>query len=92
MERQLDFDNFESMVASKILYEGKFLYGDMGIFNKIKEMLFNKGIPVKLKVLEEKALMNRNNAISQLLKSQGTPSNQEDMKLFYTKEEKEEFF
>jgi len=92
VERQLDFDNFESMVASKILYEGKFLYGDMGIFNKIKEMLFNKGIPVKLKVLEEKALMNRNNAISQLLKSQGTPSNQEDMKLFYTKEEKEEFF
>ncbi|HHU86853.1 MAG: hypothetical protein ACOX86_00075 [Pelotomaculaceae bacterium] len=92
VERQLNFDNFEAMVASKILFEGKFLYGDMGIFNKIKEMLFNKGIPEKLEALEEKALMNRNNAISYLLKFKGTLSDQESMKLFYTKEEKEEFF
>ncbi len=92
VERQLDFDNFESMVASKILYEGKFLYGDIGIFNKIKEMLINKGIPRKLMALEEKALMNRNNAVSYLLKFKGTLSDQESMKLFYTKEEKEEFF
>jgi hypothetical protein len=53
---------------------------------------FNKGIPEKLEALEEKALMNRNNAISYLLKFKGTLSDQESMKLFYTKEEKEEFF
>ena len=89
VERQLDFDNLTMVLKT---YEGKFLYGDIGIFNKIKEMLFNKGIPEKLEALEEKALMNRNNAISYLLKFKGTLSDQESMKLFYTKEEKEEFF
>jgi len=80
------------MVASKILYEGKFLYGNFDIFKQIKKMLIDEGIPEKIRVLEEKALLNRNNAKTQLLKYEGKLTDEESMKLFYTKEEKEEFF
>lgn len=80
------------MVASKILYEGKFLYGNIEIFNQIKKMLVDEGIPQKIRALVEEALRNRNNAIAHLLKYEGRLTNEENMKLVYTKEEKEEFF
>ena len=92
VKEQLKFDSFESMVASKILYEGKFLYGNFDIFKQIKKMLADEGIPEKIRILEEKALLNRNNAKAQMLKYEGKLTDEESMKLFYTKEEKEEFF
>jgi len=92
VKNQLKFDSFHSMVASKVLYEGKFLYGNLDMFCKVKKMLLDEGIPEKIAALEEKALINRNNAKSYLLKYEGTLSEEENMKLFYTKEEREEFF
>ena len=92
VKAQLKFDSFESMVASKILNEGKFLYGSFDIFKQIKQMLIDECIPEKIRVLEEEALLNRNNAKAQLLKHEGKLTDEEHMKLFYTKEEKEEFF
>ncbi|MEG6522912.1 hypothetical protein [Desulfotomaculum sp. 1211_IL3151] len=89
---QLKFDSFEAMVASKILHEGKFLYGNFDIFKRVKEMLIEEGIPEKIKTLEEEAQMNRNNARTYLLAYEGQLTDEENMKLFYTKEEKEEFF
>lgn len=92
VEEQLQFDNFKLMVASKILYESKFMYGEQKIFKKIKEMLFAKEIPEKLQTIEKKAAANREAAESYLLNGTGTLSEQESLKLFYTKEEKEEIF
>lgn len=89
---QLKFDNFESMVASKVLYEGKFLYGSEEIFKEIKTMLAEEGIPEKLNALEIEALANREKSAAHLLKQEGKLAKEEDMKLFYTKEEREEFF
>jgi len=91
VKEQLKFNSFKSMVASKILYEGKFLYGNIDIFNNIKKMLMDESIPEKIKALEETASRNRNEAIAHLLNYEGKLTNEEDMKLFYTKEEKEEF-
>ena len=67
VKEQLKFNSFKSMVASKILYEGKFLYGNIDIFNNIKKMLMDESIPEKIKDLEEKALRNRNETIANLL-------------------------
>lgn len=92
VKNQLKFDSFKSMVASKILHEGKFLYGNFDIFKQIKQMLIDEGIPEKIRILEEEALLNRNNATIHLLKCEGKLADEENMKLFYTKEEREEFF
>ena len=89
---QLNFNNFKSMVASKILHEGEFLYGSGEIFRKIKKMLAEKKIPEKLLALEKEAVINRKNAESRLLESTGVFPEEECMKLFYTKQEREEIF
>jgi len=89
---QLKFDNFKSMIASKILDEGKFLYGSRDIFKKIRGMLLESRIPEKLLAIEEKAIVNRENARSYLLSSTDILPEEECMKLFYTKQEKEEIF
>ena len=92
VETQLKFNTFNYMVASKILYEGKFLYGSQKIFKKIKKMLLERKIPDKLRVIEEKAITNRKDAESYLLNNTGVLPEEECLKLFYTKQEKEEIF
>ena len=92
VETQLKFNTFNCMVASKILHEGKFLYGSQKIFEKIKKMLLERKIPEKLHVIEEKAITNRKNAESYLLNKTGVLPEEECLKLFYTKQEKEEIF
>lgn len=89
---QINFNSFKFMVASKILYEGKFLYGSTELFKKIKEMLLEKKIPQKLLALEKEAIAGRKNAESHLLEGSGEFPEDEYMKLFYTKQEKEEIF
>lgn len=92
VREQLKFDTFKSMIASKILSEGEFLYGSRNIFEKIKEMLLKSKIPEKLLAIEEKAAVNREKAISCLLNSTELLPEEQYMKLFYTKQEKEEIF
>jgi len=89
---QLKFDSFESMIAAKIFDEGKFLYGNRDIFQKVKQLLLEHGIPDKIAALEEQAIISRNDAIAYLLKCKETLTDEKNMQLFYTKEEKEEFF
>src|SRR4030042_1363788 len=89
---QLKFDTFKSMIASKILDEGEFLYGSRNIFEKIKEMLLENRIPEKLLAIEEKAIAERENARSYMLSSAEILPEDEYMQLFYTKQEKEEIF
>ncbi len=92
VENQLHFNSFEFMVASKLLHEGKFLYGSMRLFENIKKMLQKKRIPEKLTRLENMAIIERVNAKSCLLNDPDPLSQDEYTKLFYTKEEVEEIF
>ncbi|MDW7738942.1 MAG: hypothetical protein SCJ97_02635 [Bacillota bacterium] len=89
---QLKFDNFKSMVASKILYEGEYLYGSKKIFRTIGKMLIDSGIPNIIAGLEKNAALERQAAEHQLLKAEETEDRDHLMALFYTTEEKEEIF
>ena len=92
VEEQLNFDTFEHMVASKILYEGIFLFGSYDLFNKVKDMLAKQKITEKLKKLEETAFSKRKDAWLYLLNNESTPDQEKYKNLFYTKEETEEIF
>ncbi len=91
VKRQLEFNDFKDMVASKILYEGCYLYGSRVLFAKIKEMLNDYGTGEKIRLLEEKARFNRLKAEKTLLSTPGFDGDYL-MTLFYTTEEKEEIF
>ncbi len=92
VQEQLEFKDFKGMVAAKILYEAHYLYGSRGIYDKVKQMLVEQGIPEKMLCLERKAQKDRKNAEAYLLNIQDGLSEAEAMKLFYTAEEKEEIF
>jgi hypothetical protein len=92
VKAQLKFNDFKSMIASKILFEGQFLYGSRKIFEKIKKMILKSKIPEKLRIMEEKAVTNREKAESYLLNNTRVFPGEEYLKLFYTKQEREEIF
>jgi len=92
VEKQLEFEGFKSMVASKVLDEGKFLCGSFELFSEIKKMNADRGIPGKLAALKEKASIARENARLKLLAFDDAINDNEMKQLFYTTEEMEEFF
>jgi hypothetical protein len=91
-KKQLRFDRFESMIAAKILWEGKYLYGCRDLFEAVKKWLEEEDIPAKLKEMEIRARTNRTDAESFLLKSDQALSREEYLTLFYTSEESEEIY
>lgn len=93
VEKQLAFDSFEAMVASKVLNEGKYLCGSPLLYEEIKRMVLDFGIPEKLAALKEKAEIDRENAKKRLLELYYGVINDKEMgQLFYTTNEREEFF
>ncbi len=92
VREQLQFKTFKAMVASKILEEGQYLYGNYGLFERIKGMIVQYGIPEEIRSLEEKARLDRISAERSLSSSADTANRDELMALFYTTEEKEEIF
>lgn len=92
VREQLQFKNFKAMVASKILEEGKYLYGSLSLFEQIKKLIVDNCIPEKIRLLEEKAYINRVAAEHSLLSADDTEDHDQLMALFYTTEEKEEIF
>jgi len=92
VREQMQFNSFEFMVASKILDEGKFLYGNISIFENVKNMLSENKIPEKLKKMEDNAASDREDARTYLLKSSEALTPDEYKNLFYTTEETEEIF
>ncbi len=92
VKKQSSFNAFKFMVASKILNEGQLLYGSRDIFNKIKKILSEGKIPEKIEKLRGEAIKNREDAISYLLEKEGPLPEEDSMKLFYTKHEKEEIY
>jgi hypothetical protein len=95
---QMEFKDFKSMVACKILHEGAFLYGNHDIFNLIKSTLVEKNVPEKLLKLENEAIENSKAAFKYLLNlsekevNKSEPLETEFTKYFYTKEESEEIY
>ena len=92
VKKQSDFNCFKFMVASKILHEGKLIFGSKRLFENIKGILLEKSIPQKLASLENTAIIEREKAKSYLLSRTGPLSQDEYKNLFYTTEETEEIF
>ncbi len=92
VERQLQFDEFKKMIAAKILDEGVYLYGCKDLFDQVKQMVANAGIPAKIADLTRKAIHDRQVAEKVLLNTDAAVDNEQVMALFYTTEEKEEIF
>lgn len=92
VDKQLDFDSFESMVASKVLDEGKFLCGSLDLFFEVKSRLSDRGIPGKLANMIERATVERENARIKLLAHSDAINDKEMKQLFFTTDEREEFF
>lgn len=89
---QLDFLDFKSMVASKVMEEGVFLYGYQDLFHEVKNLVKEKGIPEKLAALSEIAAQKRENARRELLTFSEPVMNETLRHLLYTTEEREEFY
>lgn len=92
VSEQLKFGDFKSMVASKILDEGQYLFGNRNLFGRIKQMIKTAGVSEKIMRLKNKAIEDRIQAVPALLTAEGTDSSENLMTLFYTTEEKEEIF
>ena len=92
VSEQLKFGDFKSMVASKILDEGQYLFGNRNLFGRIKQMIKTAGVSEKIMRLKNKAIEDRIQAVPALLTAEETDSSENLMTLFYTTEEKEEIF
>ena len=92
VHEQLRFDTFEHMVASKILHEGRMLCGSAEVFETIKKLVGEYGVPEKLSVMEAQAATNRRAAEAYLLDSSADLRTGEHFNLFYTREEGDEIY
>jgi len=92
VRQQLAFDTFPHMVASKIIHEGAFLYGSAGVFEAVKSMVGEFGVPAKLALLEEHAGEERREAESSLLQTDAGQPDGTFLHLFHTHEESEEIY
>jgi hypothetical protein len=92
VRQQLEFDTFQHMIASKIIHEGELLYGSDEVFQKIKAMVKEFGVPEKLDALEKQATEDRNHADISLLQSDATQADSGFLNLFYTREEGDEIY
>jgi len=91
VREQLCFDTFKRMVACKILQEGELLGGSQSLFDEIKSLLVQRGVSEKLQEWEGQARMFRQRAEDYLLRTDPACITKEDLYLFYTSEESEEF-
>ncbi len=92
VREQLRFDTFSSMVACKILDESRFLYGSPAVFETVKNLVIEYGIPEKLKKLERQAAEYRELAEAQLLGVNTESDGSEYYNLFYTRAEEDEIY
>jgi hypothetical protein len=92
VREQLRFDIFSSMVASKILDEGQFLYGNKAVYQAVKNLIAELGIAARLRSLEAQAAASRDMAEAQLLDINREKDSSEYLNLFYTRAEEDEIY
>lgn len=91
IREQVAFDTFKKMVACKILQEGKLLYGSPALFEAAKSLLNEYGVTEKLDAMQERAETFRKAAEESLLSGRLESLDRDNLYLFYTAEESEEF-
>jgi len=92
VREQLRFDIFSSMVACKILDEGKLLCGSAAAFRTVKDLVVEHGIPQRLADMERQAAANRELAEARLLELGAREDESEYYSLFYTQAEGDEIY
>jgi hypothetical protein len=91
MREQAAFDTFRKMVACKILQEGMLLHGSKTLFQAAKSLLDEYRVTEKLEAMKKEAEQVRQQAETYLLGEHQDAIDSEDIYLFYTAEESEEF-
>ncbi len=91
LREQAAFDTFKRMVACKILQESVFVYGDQTLFDDAKTLLDEYGLTQELDALERSAVRARQMAEDYLLGTSQSPLARDDLYLFHTSDESEEF-
>ena len=88
---QAEFDTFKRMVACKIFDEAVLLYGSGELFADGKALLRERGVIDRLRAMEQSAIRAREQREQHLLATDEQVLRREDLFLFYTNEESEEF-
>jgi hypothetical protein len=91
IREQARFDNFKYMVAIKILQEGVLLYGNEDLFRTVKTIIEKKGLLERFDEFERLAKAFRKKAEESILYDDLSQAAVEEMHLFYSAEEFEEF-
>lgn len=91
LREQAEFDSLKKMVACKILQEGVFLYGSERLFESAKALLRERGITSRLREMEETAHERRRQAEQHLLTTRRRLLAGDELHLFFTADESEEF-
>jgi hypothetical protein len=92
VKEQLKFDIFSSKVACKILDEGQLLYGSPDVYQTVKNLIDEYGVPAQLRSLEQQAATDRQLAEAQLLEMEPERGLSEYLNLFYTHAEEDEIY
>ncbi len=91
LREQAGFRSFKDMVACKILDEGVFLHGDRALFQTAKELLALYGVSQRLQAMQAEAARRREEAERYLLTTDQARLRPDQLHLFYTTDESEEF-
>jgi len=91
LREQAEFDTFKKMVACKILQEGVFLHGSRVLFDAAKALLDERGVTGQLATMEAAAIRLRGEAEDRLLATDQSVLAGDELQLFYTTDESEEF-
>lgn len=91
VKEQVAFDTFKHMVSCKILNEAVFISGSQTLSDSVRALLVERGIPARLAELVAVAIDTRAKAERHLLERDDAALAGEDLYLFHTSEETEEF-
>jgi len=91
LREQAGFDTFKKMVACKILREGVLLHGSRTLFDAAKALLLECAVTRKLAAMDIDAARLRRDAEQYLLSTDQSVLTGDDLHLFYTADESEEF-
>lgn len=92
VREQVAFDSFEHGVAAKILHEGQLLCGSFAVFEEVKRLVAEAGVPQRIAELEAVAIADRAVAEQHLLETAADQRIGEYFNLFYTREEGDEIY
>ena len=91
LREQAGFDTFKKMVACKILQEGVLIHGSQALFAAARALLDEHGVSRKLAKMEAAATHLRRQAEEYLLSTEWRILGADELHLFFTTDESEEF-